>query len=114
MFVADFDQTLRDSGADVKVVSARAANMNAFIERWIQSIKHECLDHFIVFGEDHFNLLVSEYVAHYLEERPHQSMGNKPLSGQWPAGESEAPPTGEVICRRRLAGILKHYYRKAA
>jgi hypothetical protein len=54
MFVADFDDTIENSGAKVKEVGPRSPNMNVFIERWIQSVQQECLDHFIVFGEDHF------------------------------------------------------------
>ena len=57
-------------------IAHRAPNQNAFVERWVQSIKHECLDHFIVFGEDHYNHLISEYVEHYSTERPHQGLDN--------------------------------------
>ena len=74
--------------------------------------KSDCLDHFIVFGEDHFNYLVSEWVKHYHAERPHQNMGNKPLAGEWPDEEGEDVP--DVVCKSRLGGLLKHYERKAA
>lgn len=114
MFVKDFEQPLKDSGIDIKVVSARAANMNAFVERWIQSIKHECLDNFIVFGEDHFNYLISEYVDYYLTVRLHQNMGNKPLTGDWPTENGQLPDDSQIVCRERLGGLLKHYERKAA
>jgi len=53
-------------------------NLNAFVERWIQSIKHECLNHFIILGEAHLNYLVRQYVEHYHTERPHQGIGNVP------------------------------------
>ena len=86
--------------------------MNAFVERWVQSIQQEALDHFIVFGEDHFNYLISEWVDYYHTVRPHQSMDNKPLTGDWPNRESDDVPT--VVCRKRLGGLLKHYERKAA
>ncbi len=52
----------------------------ARIERWIHSIKHECLDHFIVFGERHLRYLINEYVDYYHEFRPHQGLGNTPSS----------------------------------
>ena len=114
MFVKEFNQIIRASGAEVKKVGPRAANMNAFVERWIQSIQQEALDHFIVFGEDHFNYLVSEYVDYYQTVRPHQSLGNKPLTGDWPEPNSGTPPDGDVVCRTRLGGLLKHYERNAA
>jgi len=114
MFIKEFDSIIENSGAEVKKVGPRAANMNAFIERWVQSHKQEALDHFIGFGEDHFNYLVSEYVAYYQTVRPHQSLDNKPLTGVWPDPESAEPPDAEIICHKRLGGLLKHYERKAA
>ena len=112
MFSTEFEEIIKTTGAEIKKVGPRAANMNAFVERWVQSIQQECLDHFIVFGEDHFNYLVSEWVEHYHAERPHQNMGNKPLAGEWPdEGGNDVP---EVVCKSRLGGLLKHYDRKAA
>ena len=113
MFIKEFDSIIENSGAEVKKVGPRAANMSAFIERSVQSIQQEALDHFIVFGEDHFNYLVSEYVAYYQTVRPHQSLDNKPLTGNWPDPESGEPPDAEIICHKRLGGLLKHYSRKA-
>jgi putative transposase len=55
--------------------------------------------------QDH---LVTEFVAHYHPERPHQALGNAPPIVTGP------PNTGEITCRERLGGLLKHYYRKAA
>jgi putative transposase len=114
MFAEAFDDTFRDYGAKIKKVGPKAANMNAFIERWIQSIKHECLNHFLVFGKDHFNFLVSEYVAHYHTERPHQSLRNEPLTSGLRVRTPERHEDGPVVCRQRLGGLLKHFYRDAA
>jgi putative transposase len=46
-------------------VGLRAPNLNAYAERWVQSAKQECLDHFVVFGEGHLRHLVSEYADYY-------------------------------------------------
>ena len=54
----------------------RSPNVNAFAERWAQSVQVECLDHFVVLGERHLEYLVSEYVEYFNQERPHQAMGN--------------------------------------
>jgi hypothetical protein len=77
------------------------------------------LDHFLILGEGYFRHLITEYAKYHNEERPHQARGNVPL----PVAEAEDagspalpfPSTfGEVRCRERLGGLLKHYYRAAA
>ena len=66
-------------------------------------------------GETHLNHLVREYVSHFNTERPHQSLGNRPLPD---AGEPEPDvlpfPERGVVCDKRLGGLLRHYHRKAA
>jgi putative transposase len=94
-------------------IARRAPNLQAYIERWIQSIQVECLDHFIVLGEKHLNHLVAEYVRHFLTDRPHQSLGNSPLV-ELPAPPEDDPRDSEVCCERSLGGLLKHYHRAAA
>ena len=89
--------------------------MNAFVERWIQSIKQECLNHFIVLGEKHLNHLISQYVEHYLTERPHQGLdiGNELLVPMRPPDDKD-PSTENIACHERLGGLLKSYSRRAA
>ena len=82
--------------------------MNAYVERFVQAIQQECLDKFIVFGREHLDHLIGEYGTHYDEERPHQAKGNQPLLSPMAAVES-----GAVVCRERLGGVLRHYYRAA-
>src|SRR5439155_23994602 len=77
--------------------------------RWVQAVKQECLDHFVVFGEGHLRHLLREYVAHSKEERPQQGRDNLPLGGTGPD-----PGGGKVVCRERLGGLLKHFTRRAA
>jgi Integrase core domain/Homeodomain-like domain len=107
-----FDNALRATGADVMMLSYRSPNLNAYVERFVQSIQKECLDHFLIFGEKHFNYLVREYVEHYHTERPHQGLENQLITGEPPP----APPDSrnEIQCRSRLGGLLKDYYRTAA
>lgn len=64
-FENGFDKVIEDGGAEIHKTAHRSPNQNAFIERWVQSIGQECLDHFIAFGEKHLDYLVSQYVAHY-------------------------------------------------
>jgi putative transposase len=113
-FVPAFDEVLRAEGVEVKAVGPRAPNLNAYAERWVGSVKRECLDHFVVFGEEHLRYLVTEYVAWYNERRPHQGKDNRPLSLVSPAEPVGGFAAGDVACEERLGGVLKHYYRRAA
>ena len=125
-FTASFDEILESADLEVKKTAHRSPNTVAFVERFIQTLQQECLDYFIVFGEQHMDHLVSEMVAHYHEERPHQAKDNDPLVQTPPSGKSkkgkakkkepppEVVPVTQIECRERLGGRLKHYYRKAA
>jgi len=105
-----FDRTMSESNAKVRRLALCAPNTDAFVERFIQTIQVECLDHFLVFGEKHFDYLVGKYVEHYHQERPHQGLGNTLLTCQPPPESCH----GEIQCRTRLGGVLKHYYGAAA
>jgi putative transposase len=114
-FAKHFDEVFAADGTKVIRVGPLAPNMNAYAERFVQTLRVECLDHFVVCGEKHLRHLVKEFVTHYHEERPHQGRGNMPLS----AGGADEPQflpftTGEVVCRERLGGLLRHYSRVAA
>jgi len=107
-----FDRVMTEAGARPRRLALRAPNTNVYVERFIQTIQVECMDHFLVFGEKHFDYLVREYVEHYHEERPHQGLENRLIRGQPPP--FQATSNGEVQCHTRLGGLLKHYYRVAA
>ncbi|MCI0746023.1 MAG: hypothetical protein L0Y58_11505 [Verrucomicrobia subdivision 3 bacterium] len=122
-FSKAFDQVFKDRSVHVKRVGPQAPNLNAFIERWIQSLQQEALDHFVVLGKEHFDYIVSEYVAYYHDLRPNQGLGNVLLPrphGELvdAAGRDDCTPPplnlAEVKCEQRLGGLLKHYYRAAA
>lgn len=84
--------------------------MNAHAERWVRSIKQECLNHIICFSEEHLDHLVEEYLEHYHTKRPHQGIENRLIIPR-----SHPPPKhGKVICRTRLGGVLKSYTRTAS
>lgn len=109
----EFIRYFTDRGIRVKPVGPRAPNLNAFVERWIQSLKHEALNHFIVFGLAHFDHIVSEYVAYYHEHRPHQGIGNRLIGNREDDRPPEITSLEQVRCETRLGGLLKHYYRAA-
>jgi hypothetical protein len=117
-FTRGFDAVFETEGTEVKRVGPVAPNLNGYAERWVQSLRQECLDHFLICGEGHLRHVVNEYVEHHNRERPHQARGNVPLpvAEADDAGEPRilAFPSGEVSCHERLGGLLKHYHRQAA
>ena len=113
-YPALFDEILAAEDVDVVRTCIRAPNMNAYIERWIQSLQVESLDHFVVFGEDHFRFLVQGYLAHYNQSRLHQSLDNLPLDGHVLELPADWDPE-QLTCTESLGGILKSYsWTKAA
>ena len=90
----------------------RSPNLNAYAERWVRSVKEECLAKLILLGEGSLRRALRHYEAHYHEERNHQGKDNVllfPLPTQAVRGEQE-----KVRCRERLGGLLKYYEREAA
>jgi putative transposase len=113
-FTRAFDAVFEAEGTVVQRVGPVAPNLNAYAERWVQSLRQECLDHFLICGENHLRHVLREYLEHYNQERPHQARGNVPL----PDADTGEPrtlkfPSGEVRCRERLGGLLRHYRRAA-
>lgn len=112
-FTAKFDEVFKSEGITVKRLPYASPNLNAHAERFVQSIKQECLDQFVVFGERHLDFLIREYEDHYNTVRPHQGMGNVPLNVVTLPG-SGPPAPAEIECDSRLGGLLRHYRRAAA
>jgi putative transposase len=111
-FVSDFDAILESEGIEIKKLGPMAPNLNASAERWVQTVRQECLDHFVICGQTHLRHLLRTFLDHYHTERPHQGMGNTV-----PFGARPLCPTkrfhGVVVCEHSLGGLLKHYVRAA-
>ncbi len=110
LFTAAFRTMLAEAGVKPVRLPARSPNLNAFVERFVLSIKSECLDHIIPLGAAHLRWAVTEYVRHYNAERPHQGLGGALIE----PGEHSGGGSGEVRCRERVGGLLRYYYREAA
>jgi transposase InsO family protein len=104
---ASVRERLNEAGIRVVQTPYQAPNANAYAERFVRSIKEECLDRMIPLGERHFRRAVSEFVEHYHRERNHQGLENALIDG--------GPTTsgGRIHRRQRLGGLL-NYYRRAA
>ena len=74
LYSAAFRRLLRDSGVKPLLLPARSPNLNAFVERFVLSVKSECLDRIVPLGEAHLRAAVRAFVAHYHEEPPHQGV----------------------------------------
>src|ERR1700674_1864659 len=88
---------------------AQSPNLNAYAERWVRSVKEECLSKIILFGERSLRRALSEYVAHYHAERNHQGKSNVLLFRRVTQTRLEEP----VRCRERLGGLLNYYHQEA-
>ncbi len=76
----------------------------------MRSLKSECLNRMIFFGENSLRDAVRQFLAHYHEERNHQGLGNRLIEPDFRVDEN----TGDIQCRERIGGLLKYYYRDAA
>ncbi len=109
-FTDKFKRILDDAGVAVVRTAFQAPNMNALAERWVLSVKTECLDKMVLFGERSLRRALREYGVHFHSERPHQGLGNGIIAPE----QSTGSPTGKVVETERLGGLLRSYDRSAA
>ncbi len=110
LFTEAFRELLGSSGVQTVKLPARSPDLNAYAERFVRSIKSECLAQIIPLGERHLRTAVKEYTQHYHLERNHQGLENELI--EKPIDELDV--NGAVECRERLGGVLKYYSRWAA
>jgi hypothetical protein len=106
-FPAAFDTVFTSQGIEIVATPYRAPRANAFAERWVRSVRQECLDHILILNERHLRRVLQEYVEFYNQARPHQGIGQQfPISG--PQRSIEGP----IHSRNVLGGIIHDYYRQ--
>jgi putative transposase len=108
-FCSQFRATRKAGGIQPIQLPARSPNLNAFAERWVRSVKSECLSHFVLFGEE-LRRALKNFCEHYHGERNHQGKVNQLL---FPRPAPAKCTSGCVRCQQRLGGLLK-YYQEAA
>lgn len=101
-------QLLEESSVRIVQTPFQAPNCNAHAERFVRSIKEECLNRVIPIGEQHFRRAMHEFVEHYHSERNHQGLNNELIDG-----DASSVDAGRIRRRQRLGGLLNHYYRVA-
>jgi len=112
LFSKAFSAILKAGGVKSVKIPAQSPNCNPYAERFVRTIKYECLNQFIIFGERHLRHLIKEFVEHYMTERFHQGIGGQPNRNVGPTNDNGAG--GKVACRSRLGGLLNFYHREAA
>ena len=108
LYTREFRETLR-AGVTPFRLPPRSPDLNAYAERFVRSIKSECLDRLII-DDGHLRMAISEYVEHYHAERNHQGLENALIAPGLEVGGLSGP----VLRRERLGGMMSYYRRKAA
>jgi len=114
-FCEPWKRILREGGVEPTAIPPNSPNLNAFAERWVRTVKRECVRRLWFIGYRGLCDVLNEYVAHYNAERPHQGKGNRPLVAE-PPGQKVVTTTtlGPIRCTTRCRGVVRHYYRDAA
>ena len=110
LYTRVFGEILTSAGVQPIRLPSKSPNLNAYAERFVRSIKAECLHRIVPLGEGHLRLIVHEYVEHYHRERNHQGLDNQILERTPPP----ARPNADLQRRKRLGGLLSFYHREAA
>ena len=109
-YSGDWRQFIEEQGMEVIRLPPKSPNLNAYAERFVRSIKEECLNRMIFIGEASLRRAIREFMAHYTAERNHQGLGNRLISAEQPS----VPAFGPVERRIRLGGMLSFYHHAAA
>ncbi|MFZ2145484.1 MAG: helix-turn-helix domain-containing protein [Xanthobacteraceae bacterium] len=109
-YTESFRAIIASGRVEPLVLPARSPNLNAYSERWVRSVKEECLSKVVLFGEGSLRRALSEYVEHFHAEQNHQGKGNVLLFPR----SANTRRGGHVQCRERLGGLLRYYHQEAA
>jgi putative transposase len=109
-----FDSTFRSEGIEIVRTPTHAPNANAYAERWVGSVRRECLDRLLIFGRRQLEHVLRVYIRHFNQQRPHRALALRPPD----RGGTDPPPTAALntpqVRRRDLLGGLLHEYEAAA
>ena len=108
-FTAAFDAVFQSEHIKVIHTPVRAPNANAFVERWVRTVREECLDKVLIINQAHLGGVLRVYIDYYNRARPHQG-----IEQRTPIPQSIAKADGTVQCRNILGGIVHDHYRDAA
>ena len=110
-FTASFDEVFRSEGIRVIKTPVRSPRANAFAERWVRTVRTECLDRMFILGGGHLEGVLGEYVVHYNRQRPHRGIQ---LGVPTPDATLETPPPSINVVRHDVLGGIIHEYHPVA
>ncbi len=110
-FTSAFDEVFRSEGIKVIHTPIRAPLANAYAERFVRTVRGECLDWLLILGRRHLERVLRIYLAHYNNDRPHRGLALLPPESSDAAGR---PAAGAIERRDRLGGLIHEYHRAAA
>jgi putative transposase len=113
-FPRAFDEVFRSEAVRVLRTPVRAPQANAYAERWVRTVRTECLDWVLILNRMHLERVLRVYVRHYNHHRPHRGLGLATPQGQRQLEPIACPGTGDVYRRDLLGGLLHEYYQAAA
>ena len=112
LFTGTFEAILGERGVKCVRIPARSPNCTPHAERFVKTVRDECLNHLVLFGERHLRHVIKELMAHYHRERFHQGLGGQLIGNFGPTNDNGAD--SKVACCSRLGGLLNFYHREAA
>jgi transposase InsO family protein len=107
-----FDEVFKAEGIEIIRTPWRAPRANAYAERFVRTVRTECLDRIFIVNERHLESVLNTYINHYNRERPHRGLELRIPEGGGPVSPAEA--TGSIVHRDRLGGLIHEYHWKAA
>jgi putative transposase len=107
-FTRAFDDVVAGNGTRVVKIPPRSPRANAFAERWVRTARSECTDRMLIFGERHLRAVLTEYAAHYNQNRPHRSLD---LRAPTDGADVIHLPVGRIERRQILGGLINEYER---
>jgi transposase InsO family protein len=113
-FTLSFDELLRAEGIRVIKTPVRCPRANAFAERFVGTARRECLDRLLIFNRRHLEQVLTEYVEHYNEHRPHRALDQRAPETSEPAPSPIREPDPLKLRRSEILGGLIHEYRLVA
>jgi len=109
-----FDGVFKSTGVKIKRNTPESPNLRAHVERFIQTLKLECLDKFVIVAERHLNYVCRVWSRHYNEERPHSARDHLPPEFTTEPDECATVRIDDIVCTSKLGGVVNSYSRRAA
>jgi putative transposase len=108
-FTRAFDDVWRSTGTEIILTPAQAPNANAVAERWVGTVRRECLDQLLIVSRRQLDRVLRRYVEHYNQYRPHRSLAHATPVPSERAGPRSAPNFGQLRRRDVLGGLIHEY-----